>query len=186
MTDKQKLQAIYGELKNSKIGNYTKVKKELDLLGMTASSEDIEILHSIVINTSSLKEAIELADKLSESEKLKLSNEVKADNEKKEEEKRKAVERKKAEDAKKAEQKEAAEAKAEMTKTLKSIQNNQGTPQIVAYKVLSGKARQELTNKVSDHLKKGWVPLGGVAAAAFGMSPVGGNSYAQAMVRYKE
>ena len=184
MTDKQKLQAIYGELKNSKIGNYTKVKKELDLLGMTASSEDIEILHSIVINTSSLKEAIELADKLSESEKLELSNEVKADNEKKEEEKRKAVERKKAEDAKKAEKKEAAEAKAEMTKTLKSIQN-QGKPQIARYTVVSGKTRQELTNKVGAHLRKGWVPLGGVAAAAFGMSPMGGNSYAQAMVQYK-
>ena len=186
MTDKQKLQAIYGELKNSKIGNYTKVKKELDLLGMTASSEDIEILHSIVINTSSLKEAIELADKLSESEKLKLSNEVKADNEKKEEEKRKAVERKKAEDAKKAEQKEAAEAKAEMTKTLKSIQNNQGTPQIDHYKVVKGKTLNDLQGQVSKFMRRGYVPLGGVAAAAFGMAPMGGNSYVQAMVKYKE
>jgi septal ring factor EnvC (AmiA/AmiB activator) len=185
MTDKQKLQAIYGELKNSKIGNYTKVKKELDLLGMTASTEEIEILHSIVINTSSLKDAIELADKLSESEKLKLSNEVKADNEKKEETKRKAVERKKAEDVKKAEQKEAAEAKAEMTKTLKSIQNK-GTPQIDHYKVVKGKTLNELQGNVLKYMGRGYVPLGGVAAAAFGAGIVTGNSYVQAMVKYKE
>ena len=184
MSDQQKLQAIYGELKSSKFGNYTKVKEELDLLGMTTSPEEIEVLHSIVINTSSLKDALDLADKLSESEKLKLRNEVRTNYDKKEETKRKALERKKVEETKKAEQKEAAEAKAEMTKTLKSIQN-QGNPQIDRYVVVNGKTRQDLENKVHKHLRQGWVPLGGVAAAAFGMSPMGGNSYVQAMVKYK-
>ena len=185
MTDKQKLQAIYGELKNSKIGNYTKVKKELDLLGMSSSIEEIEVLHSIVMQSNSLKDALDLADKLSESEKLKLRNEVKTNYEKKEETKRKTVERKKAEEAKKTEQKEAAEAKAEMTKTLKSIQNK-GTPQIDTYKVVKGKTLNELQGQVLKYMRRGYVPLGGVAAAAFGAGVLTGNSYVQAMVKYKE
>ena len=167
MSDQQKIQAIYGELKSSKFGNYTKVKEELDLLGMTTSPEEIEVLHSIVINTSSLKDALDLADKLSESEKLKLRNEVRTNYDKKEETKRKALERKKVEETKKAEQKEAAEAKAEMTKTLKSIQNK-GNPQIIDYTVVHEKVISALAGVVRKKMEKGWVPFGGVGAAAEG------------------
>ena len=77
MSEQQKIQAIYMDLKDSTFGSYTKVKKELDLLGMTTSTEEIEVLHSIVINAKSLKDAVDLSNKLSESEKLKLRNEIK-------------------------------------------------------------------------------------------------------------
>ena len=53
MSDQQKIQAIYMDLKDSTFGSYTKVKKELDLLGMTTSVKEIEVLHSIVINAKS-------------------------------------------------------------------------------------------------------------------------------------
>ena len=87
MSDQQKIQAIYMDLKDSTFGSYTKVKKELDLLGMTTSVKEIEVLHSIVINAKSLKDAVDLSNKLSESEKLKLRNEIKTNYEKEEEEK---------------------------------------------------------------------------------------------------
>lgn len=54
---------------------------------------------------------------------------------------------------------------------------------IVNYKIVSGKTQLELQREVKDSIKMGWVPLGGVSAAAFGMSPVGGNQYIQAMVK---
>ena len=55
---------------------------------------------------------------------------------------------------------------------------------IYDYKVLGEKTQQGLVNEVKKHLADGWQPLGGVGAAAFGMSPIGGNQYIQAMVRY--
>ena len=64
MSEQQKIQAIYMDLKDSTFGSYTKVKKELDLLGMTTSTEEIEVLHSIVINAKSLKDAVDLSNKL--------------------------------------------------------------------------------------------------------------------------
>ena len=167
MSEQQKIQAIYMDLKDSTFGSYTKVKKELDLLGMTTSTEEIEVLHSIVINAKSLKDAVDLSNKLSESEKLKLRNEIKT-NYKKEEE------------AKKAEQKD----KADMQKAIKATLN-QGSNKITDYTVVHEKVIHLLISEVKVHMKQGWVPFGGVSAAAFGISPVGGNSYIQAMVKYK-
>ena len=180
MSDQQKIQAIYMDLKDSTFGSYTKVKKELDLLGMTTSVKEIEVLHSIVINAKSLKDAVDLSNKLSESEKLKLRNEIKTNYEKEEEEKKKALERKKAEEAKKAEQKD----KADMQKAIKATLN-QGSNKITDYTVVHEKVIHLLISEVKVHMKQGWVPFGGVSAAAFGISPVGGNSYIQAMVKYK-
>lgn len=36
----------------------------------------------------------------------------------------------------------------------------------------------------AEYIKNGWHPLGGVSAAAFGISPVAGNQYIQAVVKY--
>lgn len=52
------------------------------------------------------------------------------------------------------------------------------------YIILSGKTQAYLAQEVSKHIKMGWQPFGGVSAAAFGISPVGGNQYIQAMVVY--
>lgn len=52
------------------------------------------------------------------------------------------------------------------------------------YFILSDKTQGGLMLEVRNYMKNGWVPLGGVSAAAFGISPVGGNQYIQAMVKY--
>ena len=52
------------------------------------------------------------------------------------------------------------------------------------YKILSAKTQAVLDQEVNKYIKMGWQPLGGVSAAAFGISPVGGNQYIQAMVKY--
>ena len=46
-------------------------------------------------------------------------------------------------------------------------------------------SKNELINEVSKYMSDGWIPYGGVSAAAFGMSPVGGNQYIQALVRFR-
>lgn len=52
------------------------------------------------------------------------------------------------------------------------------------YTILSGKTQAYLSAEVNKYMKQGWQPYGGVSAAAFGISPVAGNQYIQAMVLY--
>lgn len=52
------------------------------------------------------------------------------------------------------------------------------------YMILSSKTQVDLADQVKRFLPS-WQPLGGISAAAFGMSPIGGNQYIQAMVKYK-
>jgi hypothetical protein len=52
------------------------------------------------------------------------------------------------------------------------------------YTIVSAKTQQVLVEEVLTKISLGWEPLGGVGAAAFGMSPVAGNQYIQAMVKY--
>ena len=52
------------------------------------------------------------------------------------------------------------------------------------YVILSSKTQGGLTQEVLKYMSIGWVPLGGVSAAAFGVSPIAGNQYIQAMVKY--
>tara|TARA_B110000014_G_C20104066_1_gene580210 strand:+ start:131 stop:691 length:561 start_codon:yes stop_codon:yes gene_type:complete len=56
---------------------------------------------------------------------------------------------------------------------------------IVDYQALRDKTLSGLEAKVKAEMRKGWVPYGGVAAAAFGISPTGGNSFIQAVVKIK-
>ncbi len=58
--------------------------------------------------------------------------------------------------------------------------------EVTNYKILRDKTETGLQQKVNVQLRQGWVPTGGICAAAFGMSPVGGNSFLQAMVKYKK
>jgi len=50
------------------------------------------------------------------------------------------------------------------------------------YMIVSGKTQAFLQQEVNKHIKQGWQPYGGVSADAFGISPVAGNQYIQAMV----
>lgn len=58
--------------------------------------------------------------------------------------------------------------------------------EISDYKIERAKTEYELQQNVKRAIKLGWQPFGGVGAAAFGISPVGGNSFMQALVKYKK
>ena len=57
--------------------------------------------------------------------------------------------------------------------------------QIIDYMLVSGKTTTVVQEEVQKWISWGWQPMGGICAAAFGMSPVGGNQYCQALVRYE-
>ena len=52
------------------------------------------------------------------------------------------------------------------------------------YMIVSSKTQAGLQQDINKYIKIGWQPYGGVGAAAFGISPVAGNQYIQAMVLY--
>jgi hypothetical protein len=79
-------------------------------------------------------------------------------------------------------QSEAAELSSSASATEPSIKAN--AKRVVDYMILSSKTQAALAQDVRQWIGLGWMPLGGVASAAFGMSPVGGNQYLQAMVKY--
>ena len=56
---------------------------------------------------------------------------------------------------------------------------------ILDYKIERAKTEIELEQKVNRALRSGWEPIGGIATASFGASPIGGNSFIQALVKYK-
>jgi hypothetical protein len=66
----------------------------------------------------------------------------------------------------------------ELAKRLSAI----ASPKIKYYEIVSSKTQGELQMLVTAKIHEGWQPLGGVSAAAFGISPIGGNQYIQAMV----
>ena len=88
----------------------------------------------------------------------------------------------KAAEVKEREKKEG-EAKAERKKEMQEASNY--VRRISYYQIVSAKTKAELTQKVNDEMKRGWYPYGGVSFAALGMSPVGGNQFIQAVVRFK-
>jgi hypothetical protein len=73
------------------------------------------------------------------------------------------------------------------TKLSSSSSNNSigQAANIVDYRALRDKTISGLEAKVKAEMRKGWVPYGGVGAAAFGISPTGGNSFIQAVVKIK-
>ena len=74
----------------------------------------------------------------------------------------------------------------EGNKESKRLQMSDSNKTIIAYEIISAKNKSHLESDVAKKMKSGWQPLGGVSAAAFGMSPVGGNQYIQAMVLYSD
>jgi hypothetical protein len=54
------------------------------------------------------------------------------------------------------------------------------------YTVVKGKTSAELVQNVKEKMRSGWQPFGADGAAAFGISPVGGNQYIQSMVKYRD
>ncbi len=84
---------------------------------------------------------------------------------------------------------EAQEDRKELLEKLKKFSSLQDAIHEVLhlapsdYIILSDKLEGALTSQVCKFMKMGYVPLGGISAAAFGASPVGGNRFVQAMVK---
>ena len=194
MSDKQILQAVYGELKSCTFGVYKNVIKELKLLGISSTNKEIEILHSIILQTNSLQKAIELADNLGESKKSKLHEKTRnAFN--KEEEKQAAVKaaaqermakrQKKQAAAKEVTDKKAAREQAREQK-LQDIERSNIYRQIDGYQIVAAKNHHTLEKKVNASIKGGWKPLGSMSVYHPGAN-IGGipESFFQAMVTFK-
>ena len=95
--DKQIIRAVYGQLRStSNFGKYKNILEELELLGISSTSKKIETLHSIILQTKSLKEALDLVDNLSDSEKTKLISKAKSIVKEKEKEKKEKAKKAKA------------------------------------------------------------------------------------------
>ena len=169
------------------MGNYKSVLEELELLGISSTPKKIEALHSIILQASSLKEALDLLNNLSDSEKTKLHRKARADFKEKAK-KAEAIKLQKKATKESAEQQRKEEEKATLELNKKKLQEADifnFSLQITDYMIVRGKFRAELESEVRSKMREGWVPFGGVSAAAFGISTIGGNSFIQAMVRYR-
>jgi len=74
-------------------------------------------------------------------------------------------------------------------KVKRKSKNREGSMpnKIIEYVVIRKKFEGELIKEVNQHIEMGWTPIGGVAYAAAGMTPLGdtGNTFIQALVKYK-
>ena len=81
---------------------------------------------------------------------------------------------------------EATKALANQKKlNLETAKLNNPYLHISDYQVIREKNLSQMESKVKKAMKNGWHPIGGVAGIAFGMSTHGGNSFAQALVKFK-
>jgi len=69
-------------------------------------------------------------------------------------------------------------------KSENQLNSQQSIQTIRDYTVIREKFESELIKSVREAMKIGWIPYGGVSYAAAGMSPTGGNSFIQAMVKF--
>ena len=196
MIDKLLIPAIYGVLRTGRWSNEG-ILKELKIAGHEATEEDIDVLRAIVLSTKSRNEAVKLAKSVDDEKREQLLDVTKAKSELEEkaeaaakksadEEKKKLAARKEQEEQK--EQKKKAEAQLVKVKLRDELKRNNIYEHISSYRVVHEKTAAGVQMEVNELIKQGYVPFGGIGAAAFGMSPVGGNSFVQAMVSfsYKE
>ena len=174
------ISTTYIQLKKSKPGSYKQVMDELELLGFEYTNDDINIAHQLVKSSDNLKAALTA---LAKHEKDNSISSVLSDAKteivaKQQEEQKVKQDKKKKQDASKA----AASQKKEV---LNNAQLNNPYLHISEYKVLREKNLFNLEVEVNKAIKKGWSPIGGISGIAFGMSTHGGNSFAQALAKFK-
>ena len=177
---KEIITTSYAILKKSKAGDFSGVKSELDLLGIGHDENSLAIAFKITQSTKSLKEALSELEKHEKSGTVNsILSEVKEEIKTNEEKKKKAAEEKK-------KKQEATKALANQKKlNLETAKLNNPYLHISDYQVIREKNLSQMESKVKKAMKNGWHPIGGVAGIAFGMSTHGGNSFAQALVKFK-
>jgi vacuolar-type H+-ATPase subunit I/STV1 len=188
---KEIISTSYATLKNSKAGDFQNVKSELDLLGVNYNDDNLAIAYKLIQSSKSLRDCIVNLDKYEKSGtidtvlsevnieiKARLKKEVEAAEVKKQ--KRKEV------DEIKEKEKEVSQAVANKKKELlETAKLNNPYLHIVKYTIVREKVASNLAVEVNKLIKEGWSPIGGVTGVAFGMSTHGGNSFAQALAKFK-
>ena len=176
MLDKEIIQAVYVQLKKSDVSKLKPIEEELKLLGINYTKEDILVSCMLSKNSKSLKVALGDLENLNKKSYEALLNKARVALE--------GIKKEKAEKEKEKKEKEKIheERKKEMEEFAEASNIYK---QIYAYKDVGGKTKTALNNEVSSAMADGWKPFGGVSAAAFGMTPVGGNQYIQALVKYR-
>ncbi len=171
-------------------------KKEQNYINKNIGSSnalDVEILFDVINkkrskdNQISIEEIIEYIESLSKDESLSSGNKKKA--------KPSKSTKKQLEKAKLMKESKDFDEQVNMITDITAGVLEKLLPAIVEdintlqkprnYRIVAGKTRSVLESDVNSMMTIGWQPLGGVSAAAFGISPVGGNQYIQAMVKYK-
>lgn len=172
MINMEIIQVAYGKFKKSTITDLKPVEKELKLLEVKFSTEDLIVAYRLVNNSKSLKDALEQARKLTPVtyQQLLISAKKNVDDQQKEQNKTKVL------------QQQRDERKSEISQLAKTVSKDD---KIYDYMVASAKTQNILVYEVNMAMKDGWVPFGGVSAAAFGVSPIAGNQYIQALVKYR-
>ena len=177
---KEILTTSYAILKKSKAGDFKIVKSELDLLGINYDDNSLAIAYKITQSSKSLKDSLINLEKHEKAGTVDtILSEVKAEIKTNEEQKKKTAETKK-------KKQEASKTLASQKKlALETAKLNNPYLHIIDYKVIREKNLSNMQYGVQKAIKQGWSPIGGVAGIAFGMSTHGGNSFAQALVRFK-
>ena len=175
--------STFGLLSKAKVGQFKEVEDELNLLGIPYSKDDLMIAYSLIKQKKTINNVLKEIES-SDTEKLKSYLKSGSNELNKEKEEKKALAEKK---AAAAAVKKAATAKAQSEKKLilEQAQLNNPWMNISRYTVVREKRHDHLVSSVEKMMKKGWHPIGGVTGVAFGMSATGGNSFAQAMARFK-
>ena len=188
---KEIISTSYATLKNSKAGNFQNVKSELDLLGVNYNDDNLAIAYKLIQSSKSLRDCIVNLDKYEKTGTIatvlsEVNIEIKS----------RIKEEVEAAEGKKKKRKEAAEIKEKEKEVSQAVANkkkelletaklNNPYLHIVQYTILREKVAGNLASEVNKHIKMGWSPIGGVTGVAFGMSTHGGNSFAQALAKFK-
>ena len=177
---KEIITTSYAAIKQSKAGNFQNVKAELDLLGVNYNDENIAIAYKLIQSSSSLKDSLNNLDKHENAGTIGMVlSEANTDIKNKKQEEKKAAEVKE-------KKQEASKSLANQKKTsLETAQLNNPYLHIVEYKVIREKNLTNMVYEVNKAIRQGWSPIGGVTDVSFGMSTHGGNSFAQALAKFK-
>ena len=83
---------------------------------------------------------------------------------------------------KESEQKERTQNNVELAELIQKTLDRR----VVDYQVVSEKTEAGVQQEVKKLISWGWEPVGGISAAAFGASPIGGNRFCQSLVKYEK
>ncbi|MDG2460428.1 MAG: hypothetical protein P8M73_06070 [Luminiphilus sp.] len=172
MLNKEIIQAAYGQLKKASLSNLQPIIDELELLGIEHSEQDVILAFQLVEQSESLKDALERGTQLTDSSREEALSAA-----------QNQMEIAKQEEAEFKRQQERD--RKEQAASLEQAELSNVNSRICDYTVVAAKTQAVLIQGVKAAMADGWIPFGGVSAAAFGVSPVAGNQYIQALVKYR-